>query len=465
VAKRSVVVVGGGISGLAAAHRLLSIPGLDVTLLEASPTVGGKLTTCDVGGAELDAGAESVLARREEFRELVTDMGISDRLVAPAASGVDVVVAGERRRLPQRQLLGIPFDVEQLAASGVLDADALARTIDDGTTPPSEFADDVSVGEVVRTRMGEQVVERLVEPLLAGVYASSADDISLRTALPGLLEALSVHGSLAAAAAALVTDRNTDAKGFVGLVGGLGGLPAELAKRLTAAPNGHVHTSARATSLRSKQGGWVVDWESEGVPRTIESDGVILAVPAPAIGELLSDVSPKASAHLRSISYASVVLTTLVLAESDAPALPPGTGLLIPPNAGMLTKAVTYTSQKWKWVADAYPGRVVVRLSMGRADDERALALADDEVVAVACRELAAILKQPALPTATKVVRWPDSIPHYPVGHSARVSAIQGDIVDTPGLELCGAWLEGVGIPTCIGAAQEAATRLARDIA
>ena len=463
--KRSVVVVGGGISGLAAAHRLVSFRDLDVTLLEASPTLGGKLITCDVGGVELDAGAESVLARRQEFSDLVTAVGIGDRLQAPASSGVDVVVAGERRRLPQRQLLGIPFDFEQLATSGVLDSDEFARATEDLQMSPSNFADDVSVGEVVRTRMGEQVVGRLVEPLLAGVYASSADEISMRTAIPGLLEALAAQGSLAAAASSLVAGRQTVAKGFVGLRGGLGGLTSGLGARISAAPNGVVQTAAQVISLRSTQSGWNVVWDSEGEHRSLEPDGVLLAVPAPVSGRLLAEVSPEVSDHVRRINYASVVLTSLVFARSNAPALPPGTGLLIPPSEGMLTKAVTYTSQKWKWVTEAHPECVVVRLSMGRADDERALGLSDDEVIASACRELAVILNQPVLPTATKVVRWPQSIPQYPVGHGARIAAISGAMLKTPGLQLCGAWLEGVGIPTCIRAGQESGTRLARELA
>ncbi|MFD8986226.1 protoporphyrinogen oxidase, partial [Streptomyces sp. NPDC059564] len=255
-----VVVVGGGIAGLAAAHRLLA-DGARVTLLEAGPRLGGKLYAGELAGARVDLGAESVLARRPEALDLARAVGLGDALQPPATATAHLWTRGALRPMPRGHVMGVPGDTAPLAASGVLSAEGLARIAADTALAPTEVGEDVAVGAYVAARMGREVVDRLVEPLLGGVYAGDAYRISMRAAVPALYEAVRTHPTLtesvralqsgaAAAAAERATVTGAAATGsfFAGISGGIGRLPLAVAdacraagaRILTGAPGGEI---------------------------------------------------------------------------------------------------------------------------------------------------------------------------------------------------------------------------------
>ncbi|MGW7098598.1 protoporphyrinogen oxidase [Streptomyces sp. NPDC054838] len=452
-----VVVIGGGIAGLAVAHRLLG-DGVRVTLLEAGPRLGGKLYAGELAGAPVDLGAESMLARRPEGVALARAVGLGDALQAPATATARLWTRGALRPMPRGHVMGVPGDLAPLAASGVLSAEGLARIGAEPTLPPAEIGEDVAVGEYVAARLGREVVDRLVEPLLGGVYAGDAYRISMRAAVPQLYEAARTHALLGEGVRELQRRAAAlpQAAGpvFAGIEGGIGRLPLAVAEACRAAGAG-LHTGRPVQEVLRTPAGWRVVAGSE----VIEADGVVLATAAGPAARLLDALAPAAAAELRGVEYASMALVTMAFRRSD---LPPGitaggaSGFLVPPVDGRTVKASTFSSNKWAW-SGADPDLFLLRTSVGRYGDETVLEREDAELVEVSLRDLGEAVGLAARPVASTVTRWDGGLPQYPVGHLARVARIRSAVAALPGLAVCGALYDGVGIPACVASADKAA--------
>ncbi|UUN29831.1 protoporphyrinogen oxidase [Streptomyces sp. FIT100] len=487
-----VVVIGGGIAGLAAAHRLLAA-GVRVTLLEATGQLGGKLRTGEIAGAPVDLGAESMLARRPEAVGLARAVGLGDRLQPPATSTASVWTRDALHPMPKGHVMGVPADAGAL--SGLLSAEGIARVRREGELPPAEVGDDVAVGAFVAERLGREVVDRLVEPLLGGVYAGDAYRISMRAAVPNLFEAARRHPTLTGAVRELQAGAGQQAQAgpvFMGLDGGVGTLPLAVAAAVRAA-GGEIRTHAPVMALRrvttdayaaasgtapsgtaafrapgedtgtgtgigTGSSGWqVVVADGEAVL----ADGVVLAVPAWSASALLAAESPVAATELGAVEYASMALVTLAFRRSDlAGRLPEGSGFLVPPVDGRAIKASTFSAQKWSWVADRAPGLFLLRTSVGRYGEEEQLDREDAELVDVSLSDLGEATGLAARPVASEVTRWIGGLPQYPVGHLSRVARVRDAVAKLPGLRVCGAAYDGVGIPACIGSGQRAADEI-----
>ncbi|SEB57725.1 oxygen-dependent protoporphyrinogen oxidase [Nocardioides exalbidus] len=436
----------GGIAGLVAA-RDLAVAGRDVLLLEGSPEVGGKLRSAEVAGLTVDVGAEAMLARRPEGVALVAELGAE--VVHPTAATSAVWSRGALRPMP-RSLMGVPFDLAQLGASGVLSAEGVARASVE--VVDTDVPDDVSVGDLVAARLGDEIVDRLVEPLLGGVYAGHARQISAAAAVPQLL-AMARRGSVLEQAAAVPTSA---APVFASLPGGMGRLPA-----LVADGSFEVRMSAAVRELHRTGSGWRVVLGPTTHPETVEADAVVLATPAAPTARLLADVAPEAAAGLAAIEAASVAVVTLAFRASDVPdASFERSGFLVPPVERRAIKASTFSFAKWGWVRDLDPDVVVLRTSLGRHGEESTLQAGDDGLVRVSLADLATTAGITAQPVDTHVQRWGGALPQYAVGHLGRVARIRAGIADLPGLELCGAAYDGVGIPAVIGSARRAMASL-----
>lgn len=452
-----VVVIGAGVAGLAAAHRLLQ-RGARVTVCEASDRVGGKLLPGEIAGARVDFGAESILARRPEAVALAREVGLTDRLQPPATATASIWTRGALRPMPKGHVMGVPGTASAL--SGVLSDEGLHRIERDTDLPRTEVGDDVAVGEYVAARLGREVVDRLVEPLLGGVYAGDAYRISMRSAVPQLFEAARTHDSLteavreiqAKAAAAQQTGPV-----FTGIQGGVGQLPLAVAESVRAR-GGEIRLNTVVQGLRRTADGWEVVIDG----RVEEADAVVVAAPAPVAAGLLSTESPEAAAELRSVEYASMALITLAYRRADV-TLPEGSGFLVPPVDGRTIKASTFASQKWGWIADENPDVVVLRTSVGRYGETAILEREDAGLVDVSRHDLREATGLDATPLDTRVTRWTDGLPQYPVGHHARVARIREHVGKLPGLAVCGAAYDGVGIPACIASAYTAVERLTGD--
>ncbi|MFJ5516637.1 protoporphyrinogen oxidase [Streptomyces griseoluteus] len=457
--KGHVVVIGAGVAGLAAAHRALA-RGVRVTVLEATDRVGGKLLPGEIAGLRVDLGAESMLARRPEAVGLAREVGLGDRLLPPSTATASIWTRDALRPMPKGHVMGVPGTAAAL--SGLLSAEGLARIERDAELPPTEVGDDVAVGEYVAARMGREVVDRLVEPLLGGVYAGDAYRLSLRSAVPQLHQAARTHRTLTAAVRSLqakAAEAGQTGPVFLGLQGGVGTLPLAVADSVRAR-GGEILTRTPVSELRRDGTGWRVT----AGDRTLHADAVVVAVPAPAASALLRAEVPAAAAELAAVEYASMALITLAYRRTEV-ALPEGSGFLVPPVDGRTIKAATFASQKWGWVGAEDPDLLVVRTSVGRHHETEILERDDAELVRVARRDLRAATGLDAEPVATRVTRWTDGLPQYPVGHHARVARVREHIARLPGLVVCGAQYDGVGIPACVASAYAAVDQLGGDLA
>ncbi|MFE9453792.1 protoporphyrinogen oxidase [Streptomyces sp. NPDC006739] len=454
-----VVVVGAGIAGLAAAHRALQ-RGARVTVLEAAERVGGKLLPGEIAGVRVDLGAESMLARRPEAVALAREVGLTDRLAPPATATASIWTRGALRPMPKGHVMGVPGTAAAL--SGVLSDEGLARIERDADLPRTEVGDDVAVGEYVAARLGREVVDRMIEPLLGGVYAGDAYRISMRSAVPQLFQAARTHTSLTRAVREI--QEKAAASGqtgpvFMGIEGGVGRLPLAVAASVRAR-GGEIRTGTPVTELRREASG---TWRVAAGEHVVRADAVIVAVPAPAAAALLAAESPAAAAELRAVEYASMALVTLAY-RRDGLALPDGSsGFLVPPVDGRTIKASTFASQKWGWIAREDPDVVVLRTSVGRYGETEVLQRDDAGLVDVSRHDLREATGLDATPLETRVTRWTDGLPQYPVGHHARVARVREHVAELPGLAVCGAPYDGVGIPACIASAYAAVDRIGGD--
>ncbi|MFE9997560.1 protoporphyrinogen oxidase [Streptomyces avermitilis] len=455
-----VVVIGGGIAGLAAAHRLLD-RGARVTVLEASDRLGGKLLPGEIEGVRVDLGAESMLARRPEAVGLAREVGLTDRLRPPATASASIWTRGALRPMPKGHVMGVPGTASALA--GVLSDEGLRRIERDADLPRTEVGDDVAVGEYVAARLGREVVDRLVEPLLGGVYAGDAYRLSMRSAVPQLFTAIHAHASLTEVVRELqekAAAAQQTGPVFMGIEGGVGQLPLAVAESVRARGGGIV-TGAPVTELRRAEGGPAA-WRLVAGGRVLHADSVVVALPAAAAAELLRAEAPAAAAELAGVEYASMALVTLAYRRSGT-SLPEGSGFLVPPVDGRTIKASTFASQKWGWIADEDPDLLVLRTSVGRYGETEILGRDDAGLVDVSRHDLREATGLAATPVASRVTRWTDGLPQYPVGHHARVARIRDHVAKLPGLAVCGAAYDGVGIPACIAGAYAAVEQLGGD--
>ncbi|MGH9170081.1 MAG: protoporphyrinogen oxidase [Acidimicrobiales bacterium] len=519
------VVIGGGVSGLAAARLLAggepvsaagagllgAFEGWQVVLLEASGRLGGKVVTA-TGARPVELGPDQFLRRDPSALNLCRQLGLEHDLVEPAAGTAAVFSRGMPRQLPGGLVLGVPTDMEALSSSGVVGDEAVAFAAGEGerhgepltaadvgldvpgvngpaaadaggadgatavAEDPESSAGEISAGEILRRRLGDEIVDHLVDPLLGGINAGSVDHLSLGTAAPQLAGALVGRHDVIAPLKALATGGASGAGGpkggsvvrarptaavasspFFGLVGGLGRIVDRAGAELQQLGcDVRLNSPARSVrSVRQGQGGYIVDTAAG----SIEADRVVLAVPAPAAAALLGDVAPLSVPPLAAVRYASVAVATLWFEPGSNPAIEGWTGVLVPRAEGAVATAVTFLSYKWPWIVET-GGGPLVRMSAGRSQDNRAAALNDRDLGLQLVAELARFTGITARPSEVKVTRWPDSFPQYRPGHAHRVAAWQRALEPHPGIALAGAALGGIGIPACITSGERAVANL-----
>jgi protoporphyrinogen/coproporphyrinogen III oxidase len=447
---KHVAVVGGGIAGLTSALRLAEA-GFRVTLVEATQRPGGKICT---GPGGVETGAEQFLLRDPATGgpggalRLVDELGLSDLLVHPVTAAAGLWVDGVLTSLPGGTVMGVPGE-------GDLDGIALAdRDLDLGEPVLGPGAD-VAVGELVRARLGDEVVEHLVDPLLGGVYAGRADRLSLQATMPALHKLLQSRHTLRGAVSAATAASRTHASGgpvFGTLRGGLSQLIDAVAQRLTAL-GVDIHYGRPLRNLDD-----------------LPADGYVLACPFKPAAALLDSTGPAAGllelngtpvgpldGSGLSVDYASVGLITLRLPAFDLPDL---SGFLVPADQGLSVKAATFFSRKWAHHAGDH---VVLRASIGRYGDVAALQQTDEALVDTVCKDLATILGPMPEPVGARVTRWGGGLPQYAPGHVTRVARLRAALADRR-IALAGAAFDAVGIPACITSGEKAAIDLGESL-
>jgi protoporphyrinogen/coproporphyrinogen III oxidase len=435
-------------AGLAAAHALVKdgcVPGSQVVVVEASERVGGSLRPVTLAGRPVDAGPDAVLTRRPEGVDLISELGLTPRVAAPATGEAYLAWDGRLVRFPRGLVLGVPTIPDSLEQATVLSPSGRDRAREGFVKPSAHSTDDVTVAEMVSRRWGSEVAERLAGPLLAAVHAGRADYLSAELCAPQLFPDARPEPPPPSSGAGAP---------FLSLEGGLWQLAGELSSALSDA-GVDIRTNAPLEVLERAGSGWV------GVAggRETEADRVVLALPANVATRLLVEIAPEVSRRLASVEHASVAMVCALLAPETR--LPQGSGFLVPEAAGRgLLTACTFFDQKWP--AASHPHGRVVRLSSGRHGDTRFTELEDDALVDRLTGELGALLGATCEPIAFAVTRYAAGFPQYAVGHRSLVERIQADVAEATSstLALCGNTYAGVGLPAVIGSARLAARRL-----
>jgi oxygen-dependent protoporphyrinogen oxidase len=430
---------------LAAAWELTRIAPDDEVVVYEPGQLGGKLRTSRFAGRLVDEGADAFLARVPDGHALCEELGLADELVSPATPVAYVAGGTELHRLPAGLVLGVPTDAESLGGSPLIGADAVDRVRAEPDLPgtPLDTADDPSIGALVRARFGDEVLERLVDPLLGGINAGDSDRLSIRAAAPQLAAAAERAASLVVGLRTAPPADDPTAPVFWALPGGMRAVVDALVGALAAA--GATFTAEAVTDARE-----------------LGADGVVLATPArPTAAILRRGGADDAAGLLEALGHSSPALVTMAFCRTDVAHPLDASGLLVPRVEGRLMTACSFATTKWAHLGAADPDTVVLRASAGRCGDDRAITLDDDTLVAGLLGDLDELLGIGGDPLDVRISRWPDGFPQYEPGHLDRVAAIEAD-VDTHlvGVAMAGAAYRGVGIPACIRQGRQASHRV-----
>lgn len=460
-----IAIVGGGVSGLTAAweiRRRLG-PGAHIQVLEAYDRVGGKLKTVDFSDGPVDMGAEAFLTRRTGLAELITKLGLGDELREPSGARSAFLVDGRLVDIPAATVMGIPAHGKD--ASDVLTTEGCAavNAERDGAPLPWIAGDDVNVGELVRRRYSGEVVDRLVSPMLGGVYSSSADDLGLRASVPQIAEALDNlvdRGEdvyLSTAVEQVLSARSAQSAqpsgpAFNSLATGY----RTLVHRLAEASEADIRVNTQVEAIGHLTGRIYL----EPVGRV---DAVIVATPAPTAAVLLQDMVPVAADILGGVDLASSAVVGLRFPSDEG--LPQRSGVLIGQDGPTHAKAFTFSSRKWPHIGQRGSGiGAFVRASFGSFRDPSLVDAEDRTLIGYALEDLESVTGFTGRPAETFVQRWWGGLPVYGVGHNELMGTARNAVAEVPGVAVAGAYLDGVGVPACADAGRAAATKIADEL-
>ena len=448
-------VLGAGITGLAAA-RALAQAGLSVAVVEPGP-VGGKVQQAPFDGGVLDEAADAFLARVPEGVDLCRELGLAGDLVSPASRRAWVWSRGALRPLPEAQLLGVPTDLDELAASGIVSDEGLAAARRDRTEPLVAPAGDVAIGPFLRSRLGDEVVDRLVDPLVGGINAGAVDELSLAATTPQI-DAAARSGAaslIEACRAQRASVPDPTAPVFFAPRGGMGALVEALRRDLAERGVEVVPAAARRVARAGRA--WRVELH-DGT--ALQAAGVVVATPADVAAAVLGELpgTERTVGFLASVPYASVAMVALAVDPASVERELDGTGYLIPRVEGRVVTGCSWASSKWPHLHGA--GTIWLRASVGRHGDDAAVDLDDDALVATVVQDLGGTMALRGPVLASRVTRWRRSFPQYRPGHLEAVAALDRALAEAaPGVVVAGAALRGLGVPACIRQGTDAARR------
>ena len=475
-----VAIVGGGIAGLTAAFVLqeqarLAGCSLHCTLIESSTEWGGKIVTHRVTDSILEAGPDSFLSQKPWGIELCTKLGIVDRLINtdPAHKKTFVYSRGRMRELPEGLVVIVPQRLGPFLRSGLLSWSGLARMGMDLWLPAKRDAGDESMASFFTRRLGREAFERLVEPLMAGIYAGDAWQMSLRATFPRFLDLEQQHGSVIRG---LLAGRKSVGAGhassgprsagpprtmFVTLRNGLSDLVQTLVSRIEAG-GATLLQGRRVSALKARPTelgqGYALDLDDG---RSLVTDAVVLSTPAYVTADLMRPLSQRVADLLDQIPYASTMTLSLLYSIAAVGDALRGYGFVVPRTENSALLAATNTS--FKWPARTPPHKLAVRCYLGGMGKEAIFSQSDQEVIRLAKGELRRMTGLSAEPIYAEVNRWERGMPQYTVGHLERMEVLQRTMESFRRLYLIGAAYRGIGIPDCIRDGTEAATALVRD--
>ena len=445
-----IIIVGGGITGLAAAYELAG-RGAEFLLLEGGPRCGGLIRTEHADGFTIDAGPDSLLAQKPAALKLCDELGLASRLMSTNLPRTAFVLKhGRLHRLPTPSVLGIPTTFRALLGYDLLDWPARARLALEPLVPRRPLADE-SVASFFRRRFGSQTVHLIAEPLLGGIHAGDVERLSMPSVFPRLTDA--ERAGRRTAPPGVSTPPGAGEGLFRALHGGMGELVTAIESRL---PPGSVRTNVPATSVGRRGHGWTV--VAGGA--AFDARSVLLAAPAHAAATLLPDIDPAAAQICATVPYVSTVSVALAWKRSDIGHPLNGSGFVVARRHNSLRiTACTWVSSKWQHRAP--PGYALIRAFIGGALDPGAVDLSDDELIQTAVRDVAGVLDIARPPALTRVVRWRNAGAQHNVGHRARMTGLAERLRALPGLFVAGSGFESIGIPDCVANGRRAAAAAA----
>lgn len=449
----TIVVAGGGITGLVAARDLAtrSPPGTKILLVEASDRLGGKVRTHRWNGAAIEAGPDWFLTTGDAMTSLCREFGLGNSLVQPTVSGALLWRRNELQPMPRGFVRGFPTTVAGLLTCSNLSARGRLRGLGDLVLPGPLRGPDISVGSLVRRRFGRELLERLVDPILAASRSGAADRMSLAAAAAEIDSAARSHRSVM-----IGLRRRAEGPGpaFRGLAGGMETITEALAGDLRA-HDVNVRLGTRVVAVEAEGTGYTVRFENQ----TVAAEKIVIALPSPEAAAVLRPLDAALAADLETIRYTAAAVVALVYPPGSATPPDGASGFLVPSDEGRLITAAAWYSAKW---AGAGPddGSFVMRCFAGRAPDDPVLRLTDDELIWRIAHELALATGIRAPLVTAFVSRWTHALPLYEVGHLERVKGIERGVARHPGLALAGAGYRGSGLPDCVESGRAAATKI-----
>lgn len=462
-------MLGAGITGLAAAYRLRELAAaheipLETIVLESSGRVGGALETIRADGYVIETGADSVLSEKPSALRLVKRLGLESDVIGTRESFRRTYVVRGRRLMPIPDGFSLiaPTLLRPVLKSDLFSPLGKLRILAEPLVPRRRRRDDESLAAFVRRRLGRQLLERLAQPLAAGIYTADPAMLSVAATMPRFVEMERRHGSLIRGLRAVSRSNRAvrEASGarwslFISFANGI----AQLTDALTLRLGNSVRYRARVTALerqawaeRPRRRFWRLRLQDD---LSVEADAVICTIPAYAAASLLRPHDENIAGILERIEYASAATVNMAFREIDFADVPKGFGFVVPAIERRKIIAGSFSSMKYGGRAPG--GMVLARAFVGGALQQDMMALDDEEMIAAAREEFAALLGVTALPVLTRVRRWQRSMPQYAVGHLQRVNTIEREIARLPRLALAGAFLRGVGIPDCVQAGETAA--------
>jgi len=461
---KRIAIIGGGVSGLSAALELqkAQVAGapLEYALFESSPRLGGSLLTERVEGCVVEGGPDSFLTEKPWAAMLCNELGIGDQIIGSndAERKTYIVVHGKLVPMPDGLMFMVPTKLVPTALSSLFSWGTKVRMARELLHPPRPMEGDETVGELVERHFGPEVVDRLADPLLSGVYGGDANKLSARAVLPRFVDMEEKYGSLTRAMLAAHKKMAAAAKTqparplFSSLKNGMQELVDALTARLDSKA---VRLRTCVRGIYPANGGWRVAIE---MAESEYYDAVVLATPADVAGALLEPVDAPLAADLMAIPYSSSVTLTLGYYAEQLAHLPPGFGFLVPRSEGTRMLACTFVHNKFPHRAPEKRG--LLRCFLGGARDEAVLSLTDDELLATVRNELDRILRLRERPIFSRIYRWRGAMAQYESGHIARVARIEQRVADIPALAIAGNAYHGIGVPDCIRSGQTAATAI-----
>ncbi|PKR78296.1 protoporphyrinogen oxidase [Halalkalibacillus sediminis] len=456
--KNKIVIIGGGITGLTAAYYLQKENiDAEITLIEQSDRLGGKIQTEEKDGFTIERGPDSILERKPAGKRLIEELGLADQIVHNATGQAFILSQDHLHPIPKGGFMGIPTKVTPYAFSSLFSISGKVAALKDLVRSRSEVEGDISVGQFFRRRLGNQVVDRLIHPLISGIYAGDIDRLSLMATFPNFYQLEQNHRSLMLGLKKTMPKKRGGAKSaFITLNGGLQKIVDALENELTST---NILRNTKVKHIEKNAQNYTIHLVDE--EEVLDADHIVMTTPHQVTSKIFSqyDFMHK----LMEVKNTSVANVVLAFNENAVHDLPNGTGFVVSRKEQYRMTACTWTHKKWPHTTPE--GYVLMRVYVGKPGDEELIQESDEHIKSVVLEDLQSVIKIDGDPIFHMVTRWNEAMPQYTVGHLERLKELENKMAEKlPNVYLAGNAYRGVGIPDCMDQAVAIADGISKKI-